>query len=124
MKTLRVKVENKLERFVKSWINEKAQDYEDAKGVYEDLMHGGCASGYVSDLIYYEDTRAFFKKYKKEISVLLKEAVENCGSVDLVFGDKWDKEDPLAIEDQNQNLLAWFGFEETARVLFYRAGIE
>jgi hypothetical protein len=124
MKTLRVKAENKLERFVKSWINEKAQDYEDVRGVYEDLMHRGCASGYVSDLICYADTGAFFKKYKKEISVLLKEAVENCGPVDLVFGDKWDKEDPLAYEYQNQNLLAWFGFEETARALFYRAGIK
>ena len=32
-----------------------------------------------------------------------------------LFGSKWDNEDPLAIEDYNQNLLAWFGFEETLR---------
>ena len=32
-----------------------------------------------------------------------------------LFGEKWDKEDPLAQDDFNQNLLAWFGFEETLR---------
>ena len=36
-----------------------------------------------------------------------------------IFGDKWDKEDPLAAEDFNQNLLAWFGFEETLRKIGY-----
>ena len=34
--------------------------------------------------------------------------------IDL-FGNKWDKEDMLAIDIYNQNLLAWFGFEETLR---------
>lgn len=32
-----------------------------------------------------------------------------------MFGDKWDEEDPLAQNTFNQNLLAWFGFEETLR---------
>ena len=36
-----------------------------------------------------------------------------------LFGDKWDKEDPLAQDDFNQNLLAWFGFEETLRNIGY-----
>ena len=36
-----------------------------------------------------------------------------------LFGDKWDKEDPLAQDDYNQNLLAWFGFEETLRNIGY-----
>lgn len=30
-----------------------------------------------------------------------------------LFGDKWNKEDSLANDDYNQNLLAWFRFEET-----------
>lgn len=29
------------------------------------------------------------------------------------------KEDPLAQDDFNQNLLAWFGFEETLRNIGY-----
>ena len=36
-----------------------------------------------------------------------------------IFGKKWDDEDPLAYYDYNQNLLAWFGFEETLRKLGY-----
>ena len=34
-------------------------------------------------------------------------------------GNKWNKEDPLAQDDYNQNLLAWFGFEETLRNIGY-----
>jgi len=54
---------------------------------------------------------------KEEINTLLYEIMESTGlySPTELFGDKWDKEDPLAIEDYNQNLLAWFGFEETLR---------
>ena len=36
-----------------------------------------------------------------------------------LFDDKWDKEDPPAQDDFNQNLLAWFGFEETLRNIGY-----
>jgi hypothetical protein len=31
------------------------------------------------------------------------------------FGDKYDEEDVLGRDAYNMNLLAWFGFEETAR---------
>jgi len=45
------------------------------------------------------------------------------GAIGL-FGDKWDKSDPFADDTNNQNLLAWFGFEETARRLADKNGIE
>ena len=126
MKKLTIEAENDLEKYVKKWINKKATEYEKGvEGVIDDLMQGGCASGYVGELIYYKDTCAFFKKFKDEISELLKEAISNCGTgAKDVFGDKWDETDPLAQEDQNQNLLAWFGFEETARNLCLRANID
>ena len=41
-----------------------------------------------------------------------------------LFGGKWDGEDIFAEETTNQNLLAWFGFEETARNLAGRNDIE
>jgi hypothetical protein len=41
-----------------------------------------------------------------------------------LFGDKWDKTDPLARDSGNQNLLAWFGFEETARMIAGKEGYE
>lgn len=43
-------------------------------------------------------------------------------SPEEIFGDKWDKEDPLALSTMNQNLLAWFAFEETAFELARKQG--
>jgi len=39
-----------------------------------------------------------------------------------VFGNKWDNEDPFAENTNNKNLLAWFGYEETARDLENQLG--
>ena len=110
---------NKLEQYVTDWITEKAKDYPDTgkAGVLEDLQHGGCSSGMVGELISYADTMYFFEKYKVEISELLTEAIASTGSSpDELFSD-WEDIDPLAMDANNQNLLAWFGFEETANRL-------
>lgn len=63
----------------------------------------------------------FYKQYREEIDNLLYEEMEGCGfdSPTDLFGSKWDKEDPLGRDCYNQNLLAWFGFEETLRKLGY-----
>lgn len=108
-----------LERHVQKWINSHAADYEsDPEGVLKDLFYGGCQTGMVGHLIYYHDTVKFFKKYRQEINTLLVEILESSGlSISELFGDKWEKEDPLAQDTLNQNLLAWFGFEEAARKL-------
>jgi len=126
MKRLNVVTENNLEEAVRQEINRRAPDYEDgAKGFIDDLMYGGCQSGMVGSLIYYTDTVKFYKKYKAEIKELLKDAMNDSGlSIPELFGDKWDNSDPFCEEDGNQNLLAWFGFEETARHLADRAGID
>ena len=78
-------------------------------------------SGVVGELIYYTDTVRFYKQYKEEINNLLYDAMDGTGlyAPSELFGDKWDKEDPLAQYDYNQNLLAWFGFEETLRNIGY-----
>ena len=114
-----------LERHVQKWINSQAANYESgAEGVLKDLFYGGCQSGMVGHLIYYTDTLKFFKKYRQEINALLVENLESMGlSISELFGDKWEKEDPLG-QDLNQNLLAWFGFEETARKLADQNEIE
>lgn len=115
-----------LERHVQKWINSEATEYDSgAQGALEDLFQGGCQSGMVGHLIYYRDTVKFFKKYRGEINDLLMSFVQGQGlqPADL-FGDKWEKEDPLALGDLNRNLLAWFGFEETARKLADANGIE
>ena len=76
----------------------------------------------VGFLIYYSDTVRFYKRYREEIDTLLYEEMEDVGlySPSELFGSKWDKEDPLGRDDYNQNLLAWFGFEETLRKLGYQ----
>lgn len=123
-KKLTVKTTNRLEAHVKAWLNENASGYEDGVvGVLHDLFQGGCASGFVGELIYYTDTLPFYRKYQQEISALIKEMQSDLGmSISQLNG--WDQDDPLALDTQNQNLLAWFGFEETARELAGRAGIE
>lgn len=71
----------------------------------------------VGHLIYYNQTTAYYEEHKDEINKLLYEIMDECGiyAPSQLFGDKWDEEDPLAIDVLNQNLLAWFGFEETMR---------
>jgi hypothetical protein len=116
-----------LEKAVQKWANEYGQDYENgAVGAFEDLAHGGCGSGIVSELIYYSDTVKFYKKHKSEITRLLSEAMDSVGvdGPDGFFGDEWDTEDPFINGTQNQNLLSWFGFEEAARILSDRNGVE
>lgn len=106
---------NKLIDAVQNWLN----DYpaEEREGALEDLLTHGCQSGMVGELIYYKDTTAFYDNHREEINVLLAEMLDNIGytSPANLFGDKWDSTDPLALDIQNQNLLAWFGFEEAAR---------
>ena len=99
------------------WLNDYEPDERD--GALADLLAHGCESGMVGGLIYYSDTIAFFERHCQEINALLAEMLDSTGytSPTELFGDKWDSTDPLALDTQNQNLLAWFGFEEAARKL-------
>ena len=107
----------KLVKGVCNYIIGKWQDYTDKKYIFGDVLNYGCQSGIVGSLIYYSDTVAFYKRHKEAINELLYEEMSNSGiySPAILFGNKWDKEDMLCIEAYNQNLLAWFGFEETLR---------
>jgi len=115
----------KLEKAVKKIIlNNVEKGY--VCSFFEDLMRIGCVSGMIGELIYYHDTVKFYKKHKEDINTLLYELIEGCGfnSPKELFGDRWDTEDPLCIEQTNQNLLAWFAFEETARNIAINLGLE
>ncbi len=85
----------------------------------EDLQQCGCISGMINELIYYDDTTKFFDKYKEEINELLSNLIDGTGlSMQELFGDKFDNDDPLIVDYNNKNLLAWFGFEETVNNLY------
>lgn len=113
--------DNALIRHVCNYVLENWNDYSDKKDIFKDVLYYGCKSGIVGALIYYSDTTAFFKKYREEITSLLYDAMNETGyyAPSDLFGDKWDKEDPFAQDISNQNLLAWFGFEETLRLIGY-----
>ena len=102
-------------------VNSQSKDYGDGvEDFMSDLMEYGCISGMVGQLCYYVDTIAWYKRHKQEIGALLGELVDDTGmSIEDLLSD-WDKVDPLATDTHNQNLLAWFSFEETARRLYER----
>lgn len=115
------KSENKLTKRVCNYVISRWSDYEDKKHIFTDVLNYGCQSGIVGELIYYTDTVRFYQQYRQEINNLLYDTMNGTGlcSPSELFGDKWDKEDPLAQDTHNQNLLAWFGFEETLRIIGY-----
>lgn len=117
--------ETKLEKAVQRILNRKVENDYSTESVAKDLMLGGCQSGMIGELIYYSDTVKFYQTHQQEIDVMLSELCDDCGCDPAgLFGDKWEKEDFFAREDSNQNLLAWFGFEEATRRLAERNGIE
>jgi hypothetical protein len=99
--------------------------YDTLQSVFEDVSRG-LQTGIISELIYYSDTTKWFKKYRKEIAKMLMDTMNEMGvdSPSDVFGQNWDTTDPFAEDTQNQNLLAWYSFEETARNLSYSLGYE
>lgn len=105
----------KLEKDVIYHLLSRYDDYTDIRDHIKEIIGHGCQSGIVSSLIYYCDTVSFYYKHSVEINHLLHEYMREIGSFDLkyVFGDKWDETDPLILHTTNQNILAWFGFEET-----------
>lgn len=97
---------NRLEKAVVEDINSQ----DEPETYLKDVLQGGCISGTVSCLIYYTDTLAWFKKYRKEIEDLVTQYENDFGQpIDTLNG--WDKEDRWARDTTNQNILAWFSYE-------------
>ena len=117
--------ETKLEKAVQRIVNRQAKDYGSVEAWLADLRQGGCASGMVTEMIYYTDTVRFFKRHEQEITALLANLLSDVGSSPKeLFCSGWDEDDPSARETHNQNTLAWFAFEQTAFDLASRNGIE
>lgn len=113
MKTIRnfkptTRLEKRVKKIIKSYLNDNYTEED----FFKDMSHG-CSSGFISELIYYSDTTRFFRLYKSDIKELLKEMLDDTGlSIDELFGKNFDADDIFCEEQDNQNLLAWFGFEE------------
>lgn len=117
IKTIKKNSNNKLTKIVCNYIIKRWSDYTDKKCIFTDVLNYGCQSGMVDDLIYYADTVKFYNQYKEEINELLSDTMNGIGLYNPkeLFRNNWDDKDPLCIDIYNQNLLAWFGFEETLR---------
>lgn len=97
---------------IRSYVARIALEYNDGENVqsfFHDLLSHGCISGMISELIYYNDTHAFYDKYYDEIEELRLELEASCGS--------------LSIKSDYKNFMAWFAFEETARRIADELGL-
>lgn len=111
--------ESPLMKRVCNYVIDEWSNYDDKVCIFKDVLYYGCQSGTVGFLIWYTQTTAFYQQHRSEINDLLYNVMSETGLYSLpeLFGKRWDTEDPLATDDFNQNLLAWFGFEETLRHL-------
>lgn len=87
----------------RAFVAQEALDYhaDNPAQMFADLMQCGCQSGLIGSLIYYRDTHSFFDCYYDEIEELREEYEDSLG-------------EPLRINGDLKNWLAWFAFEETA----------
>ena len=117
IKALKANSDSPLLKRVCNYVISEWGNCDDKTNIFKDVLYHGCKSGTVGFLIYYSDTVRFYKQYREDINNLLYELMSGTGiyAMSELFGDRWDKEDPLGQDDYNQNLLAWFGFEETLR---------
>mgnify|MGYP006066480645 FL=1 len=112
-----LKGESKLKDYVIDYY--KNLDEDSIMTSMEDLQRHGCISGMIPELIYYDDTNEFYDTYKTDINDLLSNLTQGTGlSVEELFKDQFDENDPLIIDCFNKNLMAWFGFEETSYQLY------
>lgn len=116
IKDFKKQSDNALTKYVCAYIINHCGKGESVSDFIKNILNCGCESGIVGELIYYNDTLKFYKKFQHEIMDLLSNLLRGCDCTTAeLFGNKWDIYDPLASGDYNQNLLAWFGFEETLR---------
>lgn len=115
----KLKGKSALTDYVLDYVLDRWDDYDDKKVIFSDVLEHGCQSGVVTSLIYYDDTTKFYDNHKAEINALLYDLMAETGiyNPSELFGDKWDREDPLVLDVLNKNLLAWFAFEETLRAI-------
>ena len=78
--------------------------------VINEVIQYGCVSGIVGSLIYYHQTEAFFNRHKNAINELAHELSED------LYGNPFEIYHNLN-GGCSKNNLAWFGFEEVARII-------
>ena len=86
------------------------------RSTIKDTAEHGCSGGTISELIYYADTSAFYKKYQDEIWRRLNDMAQDMDCESMLhliatFNGGSNVGSPL----QLKNLLAWWAAEEVCR---------
>lgn len=103
-----------LTKAVCNFVIRRWHDYTNKERIFTDVLSHGCVSGCVAELIYTNDTTAFYKKYHHDIQHILMEVMREMNTYnpkDILR--EWNERDMFAKESDNQTLLTWFSFEET-----------
>jgi len=100
--------DNELRNYVISYVLDDYKTDKEIKGFFEDLSTSGCVSGMIRTLIYHDDTKAFFIEYIEEIG-------------DLVYELQGEG---IKIDSRMYNFYSWLAFEETARNLSNKIGLD
>jgi len=116
---------NRLKQAVIDIILSYYSEDDEIKASIEDILNYGCVSGCVSDLIYYKQTTVFYQEYKEEIFDLANDQAQDIGyeSASDLF-KHLNGANQLGSVDQEENLRAWFGFEEMLRIVAYDLELE
>jgi hypothetical protein len=115
-----------LRKHVRDWIIMEAEgSYAgNIEMVFKDLFPGGCGSGIVGHLVYNDDCKTFFKRYRTEIAQTLNEWVEAYGSIDAAMTATCPlRTDPLCYNIYTIVFATHFVFEHIARDIATRAQI-
>ena len=69
-------IEGTIKYEVIEWVQSMMDGYDNIEDIFNDLFTGGCESGIVTELIYYEDTLNFYNKHKYEIEIFIDECLD------------------------------------------------
>lgn len=92
-------------------VAKEALTYENPISFFKDLLRYGCKNGTVPFLIYYRDTHYFYDFYYYEIEEIRQDYEKQTGQ-------------PIQIQGDYKNFMAWFSFEYTAYQLCNELGLE
>lgn len=120
IKEIKRKSESPLKRRVCNYVIDRWSEYSDKSGIFTDVLYHGCQSGIVGELIYYTDTVRFYKQYRSEINELLYDTMNGTGlyAPSDLFGEKWDKEDPLVYAKHTPRCQIVFLLFQSSKTIF------
>lgn len=96
------------EEFIDSYVGEMLQ-YPTAEGFFIDLQHGGCQSGMIGGLVYYDDIRKVYINNMDSIDAYIAELESEFGENYTFFGTS---------KQPRFNYAVWATYEEFANRIY------